>query len=368
MRLKYCPLALTAGLLAVTSGIGPEARAQEGRRWQAHDPDRPKPVIVRPGAALGQAPSDAFVLFDGTSLDAWSGLDGSPARWVLRDGYMETAPGSGPLQTRQGFGDMQLHLEWATPTQVSGSGQGRGNSGVIIMGLYEVQVLDSYQNVTYADGQAAAIYGQYPPMVNASRGPGEWQTYDIIFRRPRFDAAGAVRAPARLTVFHNGVLVQDAEPLWGPTDWLQHRSYARHADERPLVLQDHDNPVRYRNIWVRHLPDVARPAGLASATPAARPDRGTLRRYVGEYRMSSGDEVIVFMRGQSLWLRMPGAPRRELELVPMASGRFAPRHTAGTVDFTASSAGMEIRLRFAEIDRRGQRPPPSEQPTGARSH
>jgi hypothetical protein len=153
------------------------------------------------------------------------------------------------------FGDVQLHIEWATPSPARGSGQARGNSGVFLMGRYEVQVLDSYQNRTYPDGQAAAIYGQYPPLVNASRPPGEWQTYDIVFRRPRFDANGALVSPARMTVFHNGVLVQDDVELTGPSGHQSRPPYERHADRLPIRLQDHGDPVRFRYIWVRELPE-----------------------------------------------------------------------------------------------------------------
>ena len=145
--------------------------AQPTRRWKAHDLSRPKPVMLEPAATVGDPPADAIVLFNGKNLDQWSGRSGQAPGWTVRDGYMETAPGAGPLQTRRGFGDIQLHLEFATPAKALGRGQGRGNSGVIIMGRYEVQVLDSYGNETYADGQAAALYGQYPPLVNASRGP-----------------------------------------------------------------------------------------------------------------------------------------------------------------------------------------------------
>ncbi len=172
---------------------------------------------------------------------------------MVRDGSIEVAPGTGDIVTARAFGDCQLHIEWSTPTPASGDGQERGNSGVFLMGLYEVQVLDSYHNVTYADGQAAAVYGQFPPLVNVSRPPGEWQTYDIIFHRPRFDSAGAVTFPARLTVFHNGVLVQDNVALSGPTANQRRPPYHVTPDELPLELQDHGNRVRYREIWVRQI-------------------------------------------------------------------------------------------------------------------
>lgn len=347
------PLILATVLCTLTSALP----AQDTRRWRAHDTERPKPRVVTPAATIGQPPSDAIVLFNGSNLDAWTGEGGKPARWTVRDGYMETAPGAGPVMTRRGFGDVQLHVEWATPTRVQGNGQGRGNSGVIIMGRYEVQVLDSYGNQTYADGQAAAIYGQYPPLVNASRGPGEWQAYDIIFRRPRFAKDGRMTTPARITVLHNGVLVQDAETLWGPTQWLQHGTYAAHPDSLPLVLQDHDNPVRYRNIWVRPIGDIARPASLASAEPAIQVPASVLRGYVGKYSNGSEEVATVQMKGNRLIMLMPGDPRdRELVLVPITRERFNLMNTFGTVTFSREGTKQKIRLQFAEIDRTGERP------------
>jgi hypothetical protein len=171
---------------------------------------------------------------------------------------MEVVGGAGGIATRQGFGDVQLHVEWAAPTPATGEGQERGNSGVYLMSTYEVQVLDSYQNVTYADGQAAAIYGQYPPLVNASRPPGQWQTYDIIFHRPRFGEGGKLLRPARVTVLHNSVLVQDDVALTGPTAHQKRPPYTPHPDRMPLLLQDHGAPVRYRNIWLRELRESER--------------------------------------------------------------------------------------------------------------
>ncbi len=220
--------------------------------WAVHDLDRPQPAMVAPGAPVSIAPpSDAMVLFDGTDLSQWEHLSGEAASWIINDGYMEVAPRSGSIRTRAGFGDVQLHVEWSTPN--SGSGQDSGNSGVYLMSTYEVQVLNSYGNETYPDGQAAAIYGQYPPLVNASRPPDSWQSYDIVFRRPRFGGDGVLASPARLTVFHNGVLVQDNVTLTGPTGHYSRPPYAPHEDRLPIVLQDHNEPTRYRNIWIRNL-------------------------------------------------------------------------------------------------------------------
>lgn len=233
-----------------------EAQSRDPVHWPVHDSSRARPAVVDPGPAPPpqSPPSDAVVLFDGTSLDAWEHSDGSASSWLVREGeYFAVEPGSGAIQTKEGFGDAQLHIEWQVPESNEGDGQGRGNSGVYLMGTYEVQVLDSHDNTTYADGQAAAIYGQYPPLVNAMRPQGEWQTYDIIFRRPHFDEEGDVVAPARMTVYHNGVLVQDDVKLTGPTGHYDRPPYEQHASRLPLRLQDHGNPVRFRNVWLREL-------------------------------------------------------------------------------------------------------------------
>ena len=225
--------------------------------YTIHSMDRPQPRVVDPGPYPGMRnpPSDAIVLFDGRSLDDWHSADssGTPARWNVADAYMEVVAGTGNIATKRGFGDVQLHVEFMEPP-AQGEGQARGNSGVFLMGIYEVQVLDSYRNPTYADGAVGAIYGQYPPLVNASRPPGEWQTYDIVFHRPRFDANGGLTSPARMTILFNGVLIQDNAVLTGPTAHKQRPPYAKHPDRLPLILQDHGNPVRFRNIWAREIP------------------------------------------------------------------------------------------------------------------
>jgi hypothetical protein len=201
-----------------------------------------------------KAPTGAIVLFDGTDLSQWLQVKGeSPAQWVVRDGYFEVKTGTGDLRTRDGFGDVELHVEWASPTPARGAEQGRGNSGVYLMSKYELQVLDSWENPTYADGMAGSIYGQFPPLVNAARKPGEWQSYDIVFRGPRFDSSGTLLRPATMTVRFNGVLVQDNVTLSGPTGHYSRPPYAAHADKLPILLQDHGDPVRYRNIWLREL-------------------------------------------------------------------------------------------------------------------
>jgi len=193
------------------------------------------------------------VLFNGKDLSQWRSQDSTAAKWTVQNGYMEVKAGTGMIQSARGFGDVQLHIEWATPSVVKGESQERGNSGVFLMGIYELQVLDSYQNDTYPDGQAGAIYGENPPLVNPTRGPGQWQEYDVVFRRPHFKADGTLESPARMTVFLNGVLIQDNFELVGPTANQARPPYKAHPDKLPLKLQDHGNPVRYRNIWVREL-------------------------------------------------------------------------------------------------------------------
>ena len=210
-----------------------------------------EPKVIDPGAP-GVAPSDAIMLFNGKDLSQWVGRDGGPAKWEVKDG-VATVNGTGSITTKQEFGDAQLHVEWATPSQVKGEGQERGNSGVYLQSRYEVQVLDSYQNKTYFNGQAGAVYKQYAPLVNACRKPGEWQSYDIIFHAPVFDDAGAVMKPATITVLQNGVLIQDGAQVKGTTSHEGEPKYTKHAPKAPLQLQDHGNPVKFRNVLLRPL-------------------------------------------------------------------------------------------------------------------
>ena len=228
---------------------------QPNGKWRVHDGTRPQPRVVDPGpapAVPAQPPSDAIVLIgQGQDLSAWQMADGSPATWAMKDGVVET--GKGMVQTKQQFSDFQLHVEFATPSEVKGDSQGRGNSGVFLLGKFEVQVLDSHNNKTYPDGQAAALYGQFPPLVNASRPPGAWQTYDIVFTAPRFAASGTLEKPAVITVLHNGVVVHNATPFWGPTTHRKIDAYDPSQTKGPIGLQDHGNPVRYRNMWIRQL-------------------------------------------------------------------------------------------------------------------
>lgn len=218
----------------------------------------PVPTKVTPGKTAAEAPSDAIVLFNGKDMNAFQKKGGGAPGWkVDKDGSLTVVKSSGDVETKQGFGSCQLHIEWKSPALIAGSGQSRGNSGIFFMGEYELQVLDSYENPTYVNGQAASIYKQHIPLVNASRKPGEWQTYDVIFTAPQFYGDGTVQTPARITVFHNGVLVQNNVEIKGGTEWIGAPSYKKHKDKEPLVLQDHGNdggnPMSYRNIWVREL-------------------------------------------------------------------------------------------------------------------
>jgi hypothetical protein len=251
---QHMPSSLSLAVLL----LSPATTHAQMHTWPPNSPDRPRPPIVTPGPAGPPVapPSDAIVLFDGTNLDSWMAADSSAAKWLVKDGYVEVVPGTGSMVSRRAFGSVQLHIEWAAPTPPQGESQERGNSGVYLMSHYEIQVLDTYENVTYADGEAGAVYGQTPPLVNAARPPGVWQTYDIVFHRPIFATDGSVQRPARVTVFWNGVLVQDNTEITGWTVHAAVAHYQPHADRLPLSLQDHGNKVRYRNIWVREIDDA----------------------------------------------------------------------------------------------------------------
>lgn len=237
-----------------------------GQKWRVHDVARPRPPKVIPGAQ----PSDAIVLFDGRNLSRWTGMLRGGAvvepKWKVENGYMEVTPGSGHLVSKEKFGDCQLHVEWATPADGQGKGQSAGNSGVALMGHYEIQVLESLHNETYADGQAGSIYGQWPPLVNASRGPGEWQTFDIFFEAPRFESGKLVKT-AYFTVVHNGVLVHHRKEVLGRAVHARVAQYAPHGPEGPLMLQNHGRPVRFRNIWIRRLNGYDEPSNDAISKP-----------------------------------------------------------------------------------------------------
>lgn len=264
------PLALTLGLtVAAAAVIAADGKLGytttpliPGTKWHVHDGDRPQPRIVTPAETFSHGakpPSDAIVLFDGIDLSKWTG-GGGAAKWKVENGYMEVAPKSGSIQTKDRFADFQLHIEFATPVEVKGNGQGRGNSGILFNGNYEVQVLDSYNNPTYPDGQAGGLYGQSPPLVNASKPPGTWQSYDIIWESPRWDADKKLVKKAAVTVIHNGVVLHHRKEFAGNTPHQNNGNYNRpHDPEVFIQLQDHSNPMRFRNIWLRKLGEYDNP-------------------------------------------------------------------------------------------------------------
>jgi hypothetical protein len=355
-RARAVATALVAiGLAACLASDDTRAPATAAR-WRQHDVRRPEPPVIEPAdaAVAVRPPRDAIVLFDGTNLGAWKSRFGGPARWKVDCGVLETVPGAGMIETKASFGDVQLHVEWAAPNPPVGTGQDRGNSGVFLMGQFEIQVLDSYRAKTYADGQAGAIYGQFPPLSNASRPPGEWQTYDIAFRRPRFDRAGKPIEPARITVFFNGVLVQNNEEPFGATSWLEWEPYdASRGDRGPIALQDHDHPVRYRNIWVRELPE--RPA--PTAADLARPARvglapAVLDRYAGRYVVSDKPDAptaTIAREGDHLLLSLPMRPR-PLRLEPISETRFDMPATDGQFTFRTDASGLVTGVHFRVAD------------------
>lgn len=271
MRFSKLPLYAFALCLASGSTEAEDKKAPEaaptgytdtpflpGGKWRVHDDARPRPEVVTPGKTASDAPSDAIVLFDGKNLDEWvMEKDNAPADWIVKEGFMEVPPKGhgvgGYIKTKREFGDIQLHIEFATPEKVEGNSQGRGNSGVFFLGNHELQILDSYENKSYADGQASALYGYKPPLVNAVRKPGEWQTYDIVFEAPKWDADGNLLKKAYITVFHNGVVTHNRQPYLGATGHKSVGNYNRVQETGPIKLQDHGNPTRFRNIWVREL-------------------------------------------------------------------------------------------------------------------
>lgn len=345
---------LCAGLLL---GFGPagaalaqQPQAQGGAGmggWKVHSMERPRPPVITPAPASDPVPPPpgAVVLFDGDDLSHWTTPGGGAAGWKVENGYFEVVPGSGPIRTRAGFGDVHLHVEWASPEPPRGTGQGRGNSGVFLMGLYEVQVLDSYRNDTYADGQAAAVYGQYPPRLNASRPPGEWQTYDIFFRRPRFGPDGSLREPARVTVLHNGILVQNNEELPGRGAWLRHIGYQAHADQLPVELQDHGDPVRFRNLWAVPVPELPEPDPAREAERFITLPAAVLDRYAGRFSRDSGDTITLRREGDRLLAEFSGRPG-PLELRPVSPTELVLTETDGRIVLELDQSGTPSGLVF----------------------
>lgn len=241
-------LFLLAAILGSVNSYAQKNEPALTELWQ------PEPRVIEPGKSSSGAPSDAIVLFDGKNLEQFEKADGNgAAKWEIKDGAMTVVKGTGAIKTKQKFGDCQLHIEWRSPAEVKGDGQGRGNSGIFFMSQYELQVLDSYKNRTYSNGQAGSIYKQLAPLVNASRKPGEWQTYDVIFTAPEFNKDSSIKSQARITVFHNGVLIQNNMSIWGGTQYIGIASNKMHAAKESIILQDHGNPVSFRNIWIREL-------------------------------------------------------------------------------------------------------------------
>lgn len=240
--MKYITFAIT---ILITLNVNSQITKPEASEvWQ------PEPRVVQ--APENKPPSDAIVLFDGKNLDAWESIKEGPAKWTIEDNHFTVVKGTGDIQTKENFGSVQLHIEWRTPTKIEGEGQGRGNSGVFFQNRYEVQILDSYENRTYSNGQAGSVYKQHLPLVNAMRAPGEWQVYDIIFTEPVFNKDSIKVSPGYLTVFHNGVLIQNHVEVYGTTEYIGLPKNIAHG-EGPIQLQDHGNPISYRNVWVRRL-------------------------------------------------------------------------------------------------------------------
>jgi hypothetical protein len=333
---SFCALAVGV----VASSFLSTALAKPDPNWLDHDRDRPAPTVVDPGTSStqeqpGRPPSDATVLFDGKDLSQWVAMDGSPTKWIIRDGILECVKGSGYARTLQNFGDCQLHVEWTAPVPPHGEGQGRGNSGVFFgLDRYEIQVLDSFENKTYADGSAAAVYGQYPPLVNVTRAPGQWQVYDIIYTAPRFEADGKLQSPARVTVLHNGVLVQNNVSLTGPTSWLQRAPYSPHPEKQPISLQDHGNPVRFRNIWVREL---GKPGKKEFTLPEA-----LLESYEGVYE--GNNKVEIRKSGDQLVASLGGV---RFVMFAESPTKFFAKTTDLQIEFFPDNEGRVNRLVFS---------------------
>lgn len=271
--------------------------------WAVHDGNRPQPKIVAPGAFSSQQqpgtpPSDAIVLFDGKDLSGWESGNGNAPKWIIKEGAIQAVPGAGDIRTKEKFGDCQLHVEWAAPTEIKGDSQGRGNSGIFLMNMLEIQVLDCFNNPTYADGTAGGYYGINPPMANALRPPGEWQFYDIVFRRPIYKDGKAVD-PGYVTVFVNGVLVQDHTPLEGSGTHMARTKAGPFPEKGPLRLQDHGNPVRFRNIWYRSLPPRA-------------VEGGTDGYLTTEATMAKRKEIAAAIRQDAEKLKNPTNPKPEM--------------------------------------------------------
>lgn len=323
MRLSILVALLPLQLLLTPTSLGQDYKS--GMEWL-------EPPIVTPGATNAEPPSDAVVLFDGTDMSAFTG-----GKWEVKEGAVYS--GKGYIVTKQEFGDMQLHVEWSAPSVVKGNGQGRGNSGVYIMGKYEVQVLDSYDNKTYFDGQAASVYKQTPPMVNAMRKPGEWNTYDIFWTAPRFKVNGDVQSPAYVTVVHNGVLVLNHFELLGSSSYTEAPHYKVHGPKGPISFQDHGNPVRFRNIWVRELHP---PVGKRVSSPYVM--SGGKKMSVADYAAQKDRQK----QNKSLQKEIQKAVSKAL--ADQAKNAAAEKDKSGATDNAAEDA-PETKTDDAQADR-----------------
>jgi hypothetical protein len=316
-------------------------------QWKSHDMSRPRPQVMEglPQTLPAPAPPNATVLFDGKDLSQWTNMKNEPAAWKVENGYMEIIPGTGGIQTKKGFGDVYLHVEWASPNPPKDTSQDRGNSGIFLMGQYELQVLDSYHADTYADGQAGALYGQVPPRFNVCKPPGEWQAYDIFFRRPRFADDSSVITPASITVLHNGILIQDNEKYFGPTSWLKFLPYTKHADQLPLMLQEHHCAVRFRNIWALPLPENTDPPATYGDKVVNLPDIN-VENYTGVYdRPGTTAPITITAKGKVLFGNFFWRPG-ELEMVPLSSTEFVLKDTDAQIKFELDDKGKAISLIF----------------------
>ena len=350
MLSKYLTVMLAVAVMATTGVFEHALYGQLETGWKVHDNNRPAPKLVKPGdgVSFAKPPSDALILFDGKGFGNWTGgID----RWKIVDGAMQPVDKAGPILTKEEFGDCQLHVEWATPPTGQGKGQRRSNSGVFLMNAFELQVLDSFENPTYADGSAASVYGQYPPLVNASRGAGQWQSFDIIFRAPRFGKDGNLLKRARMTAFHNGVLVQDNSEIFGPTSWIKHGQYAKGKTSGPVRLQEHGSPVRYRNIWIRKLaaqrakPKNPYPAVATEVSPKKR------KRLLGTYRTKNQKEFHVFEKGDNVFCRLYGA---RMKMLALSESEFVFEKCAGKISFQIDTEG-NVESANLQLDAAGER-------------
>ena len=336
MKLNSLHIVAFSALLSLC--FAANAIAQQPTGWKAHDKNRPQAEVVDPGnAEAGSHPSDAIVLFSGKDLSQWEGPNGSEPGWKVNDGVMACFKGAKFLYTKEKFSDIQLHLEWASPAGAKGKGQGRGNSGVFLPGGVEIQVLDSYQNDTYADGHAASVYGQFPPLVNVCRGPGEWQSYDIIYQMPRFNEQGEFTKSAVVTVLQNGVLVHHATEVLGPTEWVHHTEFDPKVTEGTISLQDHGNPVRFRNIWVRKLETERAPGEYPERRAFTEQELKTLP---GKYKRN----VAITAVDDKLWFHFRGG--QAIEMAAYADGTLGAVESAGSFDFDFNEDGSVKKMDF----------------------